>query len=117
MDGRRCHECGFLSAQHCTENPIYVFTEKKLRGLVTNSYIHVSVSNLYIFRIGLSIWHVEIENYLCLDIFVGWPLSGVVYFDTIIFTLLTWVTVARKLILYYHEYNQLSIESQAYFPL
>ncbi len=27
-------------AVHCTENPIYVFPEMKLRGLVPNSYIH-----------------------------------------------------------------------------
>jgi hypothetical protein len=40
---------------HCTENPIYVFPEMKLRGLVPNSYIHVSVSELYIPRIGLPI--------------------------------------------------------------
>jgi|LakMenEpi03Aug12_release.lakeMendotaPanAssembly.Ray.scaffolds.fasta_scaffold673048_1 hypothetical protein len=33
---------------HCTENPIYVFPEMKLSGLVPNSYIQVSVSNLYI---------------------------------------------------------------------
>jgi hypothetical protein len=32
---------------HCTENPIYVFPEMKLRSLVPNSYIHVSVSHLY----------------------------------------------------------------------
>ncbi len=37
----------------CTENPIYVFLEMKLRGLVPSSYIHVSVSDLYILRIGL----------------------------------------------------------------
>ncbi len=35
---------------HCTENRIYVFPE--LRGLIPNSYIHVSVSDLYIPRIG-----------------------------------------------------------------
>jgi hypothetical protein len=35
---------------------IYVFPEMKLRGLVSNSYIYVSVSNLNIPRIGLSIW-------------------------------------------------------------
>ncbi len=35
----------------CT-NPIYVFLDKELRGLSPNSYIHVSVSNLYIPRIG-----------------------------------------------------------------
>jgi hypothetical protein len=41
---------------HCTENPIYVFPEMKLRGLVPNSYIHVSVSGLYIPRIHMPIW-------------------------------------------------------------
>ena len=37
---------------HCTENLIYVCPEMKLRGLVPNSYIHVSVSVLYIPIIG-----------------------------------------------------------------
>ncbi len=39
---------------HCpwTENPIYVFPEMKLRGLIPNSHIQVSVSHLYIPRIG-----------------------------------------------------------------
>jgi hypothetical protein len=41
---------------HWIENPISVFPEMKLRGLVPNSYIHVSVSDLYIPRIGLPIW-------------------------------------------------------------
>jgi hypothetical protein len=36
-----------------TDNPIYVFPEMKLRGLVPNSYIHVSVRELYIPRISL----------------------------------------------------------------
>ncbi len=40
---------------HCTWNPIYVFPEMKLWGLVSNSYIHVSVSDLYIPRIGMPI--------------------------------------------------------------
>ena len=40
---------------HCTENPIYVFPEMKLGGLVPNSYIHLSVKDLYITRIGLPI--------------------------------------------------------------
>ncbi len=40
---------------HCNENPIYVFPEMKLRGLVPNSYIHVSVSDVHIPRIGLPI--------------------------------------------------------------
>jgi hypothetical protein len=44
-----------LTKVHCKEDPIYVFTEMKLRGLVPNSYIHVSVSDLYITTIGLPI--------------------------------------------------------------
>jgi hypothetical protein len=36
----------------CIKNPIYVFPEMKLRGLVPNSNVHVSVSNLYIPRIS-----------------------------------------------------------------
>jgi hypothetical protein len=39
---------------HCIENPIYVFPEMKLRGLVPNSYNHVSVSDLYIYSQDLS---------------------------------------------------------------
>jgi hypothetical protein len=41
---------------YCTENMIYVFPEMKLSGLVPNSYIHVSMRNLYTPRIGLPIW-------------------------------------------------------------
>jgi hypothetical protein len=41
---------------HCTENPIDIFPEMKLCGLVPDSYIHVSVSNLYIPPIGVPIW-------------------------------------------------------------
>jgi hypothetical protein len=37
---------------HCKENPIYVFLFWDLRGLSTNFHIHVSVSDLYIPRIG-----------------------------------------------------------------
>jgi len=33
-----------------------VFPEKELRGLSPNSYIHVSVSDLYIPRIGPHTW-------------------------------------------------------------
>jgi hypothetical protein len=45
-----------LPLPQCTENPIYVFPEMKLLGLAPNSYIHASLSNLYIPRIGLPIW-------------------------------------------------------------
>jgi hypothetical protein len=38
---------------HYTENPIDVFPKMKLRGFVPNSYIHLSVSDLYIPRIAL----------------------------------------------------------------
>ncbi len=38
---------------HCNENPIYVsFLLWELRGLSPNFHIHVSVSDLYILRIG-----------------------------------------------------------------
>jgi hypothetical protein len=37
---------------HCNENPIYVFIFWELRGLSPNFPIHVSVSDLYIPRIG-----------------------------------------------------------------
>jgi hypothetical protein len=40
---------------HCTENPMHVVQEMKLHYLVPNSYIHVTVSDLYIPRIGLPI--------------------------------------------------------------
>ncbi len=59
---RRCRRRGWKWRQeeedspHCTENPFYVFPEMKLRGLVPISYIHVSVSYLYVPRIGLPIW-------------------------------------------------------------
>jgi hypothetical protein len=42
--------------KHCTKNPIYVLLEIKLRGLVPNSYIHVSMSDLYFPRTSLPIW-------------------------------------------------------------
>jgi hypothetical protein len=37
---------------HCSENPIYVFLFWELRGFNPNFHIHVSVSDLYIPRIG-----------------------------------------------------------------
>jgi hypothetical protein len=37
---------------HCTENLKQIFPEMKLRGLVPNFYIHVSVSDLHIPMIG-----------------------------------------------------------------
>jgi hypothetical protein len=50
------NDCVSTEKSHlCTKNPIYVFPEMKLRGLVPNSYIHVFVSYLYIPRIGLPI--------------------------------------------------------------
>jgi hypothetical protein len=41
-----------MPIQNCTENQVYVFPEKEMRGLSPSSYIHVSVSDLYIPRIG-----------------------------------------------------------------
>jgi hypothetical protein len=37
---------------HCTENLKHIFPEMKLRGLVPDFYVHVSVSDLYIPMIG-----------------------------------------------------------------
>jgi hypothetical protein len=37
---------------HYNENPIYIFPEKELRGLSPYFHIYVSVSDLYIPRIG-----------------------------------------------------------------
>jgi hypothetical protein len=42
----------YFSLTHYKENPILVFPEKELRGLSPNFHIHVSVSDLYILRIG-----------------------------------------------------------------
>jgi hypothetical protein len=56
---------------HCTENPIYLFPEKKLCGLVPNSYIHVSVSDLYIPRMDLPIWMQQNRQTYCSQIHVG----------------------------------------------
>ncbi len=39
-------EAGNYSPNHCKENPIYVFPEKKLRGLSPNFHIHISESDL-----------------------------------------------------------------------
>ncbi len=41
-----------LKTPHCNENPIYVFPEKELLCLSPNFHIHVSMSYLYIPRIG-----------------------------------------------------------------
>ncbi len=40
---------------HCNENPVYVFPEKKLGGLIPGFHIRVSVSDLYISMLGLPI--------------------------------------------------------------
>ncbi len=47
---------GTCLTEHCPENPIYIYPEMKLRGLIPIFYIHASVSNLYIPRISLPIW-------------------------------------------------------------
>ncbi len=54
VQGSLYERCLFIV--HCKENPIYVFPEKKPRGLSSNFHIHVSVSNLYIPIIGLPIF-------------------------------------------------------------
>ncbi len=49
---------------HCNENPIYVFLFWELRSLSPNFHIHVSVSNLYIPRIGPHISYSRIDRSL-----------------------------------------------------
>ncbi len=49
---------------HCKEDPIYLHPEMKLRGLVSSFHIHVSVSDLNIPRIGLSILLQQNKEYL-----------------------------------------------------
>ncbi len=44
-----------LTLQRHKENSKQIFSEKELRGLSPNFYIHVSVSDLYIPTIGLPI--------------------------------------------------------------
>jgi hypothetical protein len=46
------HSKAFKIIPHCNENPICVFLFWKLCGLSSNFHIHVSVSDLYIPRIG-----------------------------------------------------------------
>ncbi len=41
---------------HCNENTIYTFLFWELRGLSPNFHNHVSVSDLYIPRIGPQVW-------------------------------------------------------------
>jgi hypothetical protein len=41
---------------HCNENPIYVVLFWELRGLSPDFHIHVSVSDLYMPRIGPYNW-------------------------------------------------------------
>ncbi len=48
----------------CNENSLYVFLLWELRGLSPNFHIHVSVSDLYISRIGL---HIFMEQNMQID--------------------------------------------------
>jgi hypothetical protein len=51
-----CWKVLYSPTPHCTENLLFVFPEKELPVLSPNSYINMSVSELYIERIGLHIW-------------------------------------------------------------
>jgi hypothetical protein len=50
QDGRCWVRSGL--GPHCNENPIRVFPSWELRGPSPNFHIHVSVSDLYLLRIG-----------------------------------------------------------------
>jgi len=56
---------------HCNENPIYIFLFWELRGLSPNFHIHVSVSDLYIPRIGP---HISCSR-------IGRPISARIYIN------------------------------------
>ncbi len=60
-----------IGPRHCNKNPIYVFPEKEFRGLSPNFHIHVSVSDLYIPRIG---------PYIFLYSRLGRPIVGIYKF-------------------------------------
>jgi len=65
------HFCdGFcLVKLHCNENLINVFPEKELCGLSPNFHIHVSVSELYIPRIGPQIFLQQNRQTNCENIY------------------------------------------------
>jgi hypothetical protein len=62
MTGSAFIEEGNNRLVHRTESPIFVFPEMKLCCLVPNSYIHVSVRDLYITRVGRRYINVEIRR-------------------------------------------------------
>ncbi len=55
---------GTLAAlqRQCAENLKQLFPELKLRGLVPNSYIHGSVSDLHIPRIGVCLFCILLQK-------------------------------------------------------
>ncbi len=53
------------SCGHCNENPINVFLFWELRVLSPNFHIHVSVSDLYIHRIGPHIFLQQNRQIVC----------------------------------------------------
>jgi hypothetical protein len=53
--------------RQCTENSKQIFPEMKLHGLSPNSYINVSVSDLYILTVGL---HILLQK-------IGGPIVGI----------------------------------------
>ena len=50
--GKKAGKGMITQQRHCAKNLKQIFPEIKLRGLVHNSYIHVSVSDLYISTIS-----------------------------------------------------------------
>jgi hypothetical protein len=50
-----CHGISYFILLHCNEKTIYIFLFWELRDLSPNFHIHVSVTDLYIPRIGLHI--------------------------------------------------------------
>jgi hypothetical protein len=59
---RHWQKIKIILSLHCNENRIYVFPEQELRGLIPNLHIHVSVSDLYIPKIGPHIFLQQNRN-------------------------------------------------------
>jgi hypothetical protein len=60
--------CQTNAARHNTENSKQIFPEKELRGHSPNSYIYVSVGDLYIPTIGgraIPSWGIHTSNFVC----------------------------------------------------
>ncbi len=87
MFGQDILSFGSAQKRHNTEYSKQIFPEKELRGLSPNSYIYVSVSDLYFTTIGLPI--LLLEN--------KWTHGGNVEIGTELPQFLFWEYINKKL--------------------